>query len=170
MSPRNSVETHNKSPMAEAIHKFRLENGWSQKDLAKATGVDPATISRYENKVKGHPDILPAVYLSQFKTIGLDLSKLPFVTIATSTRGKRPRVGDVDVPRQGTPVLPQENPAETAKAAIRSALSFYTSMVAKETEVRDMHQSNIERLTREKESIVALLMEEATKPEIKIGA
>jgi len=164
MSPRNRVETKDKSPMAEAIQKFRLENGWSQKDMAKAMGISAVIISNMENKTKGRPDILHVLYHNQFKQIGLDLSKLNSVSIVQSSKGKSPKIKDVAIPRQGPPILPTENPAEAARAAIKSALGHYSSLLSKETEARNMHQANIEKLTKEKESIVAMLMEEATKP------
>ena len=37
----------------EYIRKYRLKNGWSQKNLSDVVDIDRADISKYENGVKG---------------------------------------------------------------------------------------------------------------------
>ena len=40
--------------LGQNIRKYRLEKGWSQKQLSDAVDIDRADISKYENGTKGN--------------------------------------------------------------------------------------------------------------------
>jgi DNA-binding XRE family transcriptional regulator len=51
--PRAVTSSASKAPLADAIRKFRIKNGFSQKEAADLAGVAPSTISRIESGTNG---------------------------------------------------------------------------------------------------------------------
>ena len=75
--------------LGQNIRKYRLEKGWSQKQLSDAVDIDRADISKYENGTKGEMG---------FKTLKKFAAALEVSTDALLAEKKRPMVLEVELP------------------------------------------------------------------------
>lgn len=86
-----------RSMLSNQIRKLRLSNGWTQREMAAATGIPKVCIAYLENIPKNKPNQIPPVYYQRIKNWGYDLAELvPDLIITDNRRGRRSMVGEED--------------------------------------------------------------------------
>jgi len=94
---KGGLPLEDRSQVANAIRKFRLANGWTQAEMAKAVGLPNGQVGILESFPKYKGERVTMMQYHRLKDGGLDLMLLiNQLKISDMKKGKKPRAVDPD--------------------------------------------------------------------------
>ena len=70
---KGSLKVEDRSILSQSLRHFRLEQGWSQAEMAKACGISPFMLATMECQAPTVEPKMNQAYIAKFLEVGLDL-------------------------------------------------------------------------------------------------